>query len=157
LKIESKSVKETLSIGRAVARNLRPQDIICLFGRFGSGKTILTKGIAWGLGLRMDDIISPSFVLIREHRKARIPLIHFDLYRLKSAKDILGLGYEGYLYEDGVSVIEWADRLKYLMPKSYLRIDLFIKGKTKRRLEFSAFGGRYKELLRAIKKKVKAL
>ena len=150
LGIESKSVKETLNIGRALAKNLKPQDIICLFGRFGSGKTILTKGIAWGLGLRMDAVISPSFVLIREHRKARIPLIHFDLYRLKSAKDILGLGYEDYFYQDGVSVIEWADRLKYLMPKEYLKIELFIKGKTKRLFEFSAFGNRNKELLKKI-------
>lgn len=155
MKIESKSVEQTLRIGRALAKNLKPQDIICLFGKFGSGKTILTKGIAWGLGLKTDDVISPSFVLIREHRKARILLTHFDLYRLKSAKDILDLGYEDYLYQDAISVIEWADRLKYLMPKEYLRIDLFIKGKTKRQLKFSAFGGRYKELLKKIYENIK--
>ena len=147
MKVISKSVSNTISIGKKIAKNLKKGDIVCLFGELGSGKTILTKGIALGLGIKRDEIISPGFVLIRQYQKARFPLYHFDLYRLKVSKDILSLGYEEYLYSQGISVIEWADRLKYLMPKEFLKIELFIKGKKSRLIKFFAFGRRYKELL----------
>jgi tRNA threonylcarbamoyladenosine biosynthesis protein TsaE len=115
----------------------------------GSGKTVLTKGIAQGLGIKKERIISPSFVLIREY-KAEVPFYHLDLYRLKKPKDILGLGYEEYLYDEGITVIEWADRLKYLIPKEYLKIELSIKSQNQRLLKFIAFGGHYQELLKKI-------
>jgi len=150
--IVSKSEQETLKIGRLIARNLQAGDIVCLFGELGSGKTVLTKGIAQGLGLRKNQIISPSFVLIREHPEARLPLYHFDLFRLKRPEDVLALGYEEYLYGEGVAVIEWADRLKYLSPPGFLKIKLLVRGNAKRQLEFSAFGKRHLELLRFIKK-----
>lgn len=146
MKIISKSVNNTLKIGAKIARNLQKGDIICLFGELGSGKTVLTKGIASGLGIRKDRVISPSFVLIRQYR-GEIPFYHFDLYRLKMPKDILGLGYEEYLYDEGITVIEWADRLKYLLPQEYLKIELFIKPGSQRLLKFKAIGSRYKELL----------
>ena len=75
----SKSVAQTLNLGRRLARNLKAGDILCLFGNLGSGKTVLTKGIAEGLGVDKSKVISPSFVLIREHRQGRLPLYHFDL------------------------------------------------------------------------------
>lgn len=140
MKIMSNSENQTLRIGRIIAKNLQKGDIICLFGKLGSGKTILTKGIAWGLGIDKKRIISPSFVLIRQYTGGRLPFYHFDLYRLKRTKDIFGLGYEEYLYNDGVTVIEWADRLKYLLPQEYLKIELFIKGNKERLLEFTAKG-----------------
>ncbi len=148
--IISNGVRETINIGRRIAKSLMPGDIICLFGELGSGKTVLTKGIAQGLGVQKNKIISPSFVLIRIHTQGRLPLYHFDLYRLKAPRDILGLGYEEYLYDTGVTVIEWADRLKYLLPGEHLKIKLSVKGKEKRLLEFSASGSRYKELLRSL-------
>jgi tRNA threonylcarbamoyladenosine biosynthesis protein TsaE len=144
----SNSAKDTLDIGRRIAKHLRKQDIICLFGELGSGKTVLTKGIASGLGADKKNIISPTFVLIRQYSKTRLPLFHFDLYRLNACKEIMILGYEEYFYDEGVTVIEWADRLKYLLPKEYLKIELLIKGDKKRLLKFCAFGSRYKELLR---------
>lgn len=150
MEIISKSVKDTLSIGKVIAGNLQKGDIICLFGELGSGKTVLTKGIAEGLGIVGSRVISPSFVLIREHKSAKLPLYHFDLYRLKDPKDIVTIGYEEYLYDDGISVIEWADRLKYILPKEFLKIELFLKANSKRQLKFSAFGRRYKELLERI-------
>lgn len=147
MEIISRSVKDTIRLGRAIARNLHKGDIICLFGQLGSGKTVLTKGIAQGLGIERNGIISPSFVLIRQHHNGRLPLYHFDLYRVKDPKDILAIGYEEYLYDgDGVSVIEWADRLKYLLPGEFFKIELFLKADSKRQLKFSAFGRRYKEL-----------
>jgi tRNA threonylcarbamoyladenosine biosynthesis protein TsaE len=147
VKIISRSVRDTINIGKAMANNLRPGDIICLFGEFGSGKTVLTKGIASGLGIKGNSITSPSFVLIREYAQGKLPLYHFDLYRLESARDIFALGYEEYLYNDGITVIEWADRLKYLMPAECVRIELLIMEGSKRELRFSASGARYKELL----------
>lgn len=150
MEIISKSVNSTLKIGKAIAKNLRQGDIICLFGELGTGKTVLTKGIALGLGIEINRVISPSFVLIRSHLKAKLPLYHLDLYRLKSPQDIAALGYEEYLYGAGVTVIEWADRLKYLMPKEFLKIELFIKGKKSRLIKFSAFSRHYKELLAKI-------
>lgn len=152
MKIISKSVSDTIKIGMAIANKLKPADIICLFGELGSGKTMLTKGIAQGLGIKSGKVISPTFVLLRQHLHARIPLYHFDLYRLKASGDILALGYEEYLDGEGVSVIEWADRLGCLMPKEFLKIELEINGKRERLINFSALGPRYKELLTNFKK-----
>lgn len=143
----SRSVRDTLKIGKAIARNSRAGDIVCLFGQLGSGKTVLVKGIAQGLGIKRDKVVSPSFVLIREHRRAKLPLYHFDLYRLKSTSAIGGLGYEEYFYDQGVTVIEWADRLKHLLPKEFLKIKISFRAPQERLLEFSARGRRYKELL----------
>lgn len=147
MQIISKSVGDTLRLGRKIAKNLQRGDIVCLFGEFGSGKTVLTKGIAAGLGIKKNAIISPSFVLMRQYYGRKLLLYHFDLYRLKAAKDILGLGYQEYLYDEAVSVIEWAERLKYLLPKEYLGVGLFIRQNSQRLFKFSAKGERYKELL----------
>jgi tRNA threonylcarbamoyladenosine biosynthesis protein TsaE len=147
MKIISHSVSDTLKIGRAIAKNLEKGDIICLFGQLGSGKTVLTKGIASGLGIRRDAITSPSFILMRQYSKAKLPFYHFDFYRLNTLKNILTLGYEEYFYGNGVTVIEWADRLKYLLPPEFLKIALFIKNNKQRLLEFRAFGRHYKEVL----------
>ena len=122
MRFVSNSTAETVGIGKKLAGKLKPGDIICLFGDLGSGKTVFTKGIAFGLGIGKNKVISPSFVLMRQHLKGRLPFYHFDLYRLKSCDDILTMGYEDYFYAQGVSVIEWAERLKYLLPKDYLII-----------------------------------
>lgn len=146
----SKSVRDTLSIGRKLSRHLKPGDIICLFGELGSGKTVFTKGVARGLGISENKITSPTFVLIRQYEDSRLPLYHFDLYRLKELKDIAYLGYQDYLYGQGVSVVEWADRLGRMLPREYLKIVLSVKGKSCRLLRFSGSGRRYKELLSQI-------
>ncbi|MDD5595801.1 MAG: tRNA (adenosine(37)-N6)-threonylcarbamoyltransferase complex ATPase subunit type 1 TsaE [Candidatus Omnitrophica bacterium] len=150
MRIVSVSINDTLRLGKAIAKNLKPADIICLFGNLGSGKTVLTKGIATGLGLREQDIISPSFVLIRQYPLAKIPLYHFDLYRLRGEADILALGYEEYLYSDGIAVIEWAERLKGFLPKEYLKVEISIKSENKRVFKFSALGKGYEKLLRKL-------
>jgi tRNA threonylcarbamoyladenosine biosynthesis protein TsaE len=146
MKIISGSVSETLEIGSRIAGSVKKGDIICLFGQLGSGKTVLTKGIASGLGLKKQKIVSPSFVLIREYSGGRLPLFHFDLYRASTLEDILSLGYEEYFYDDGVTVVEWADRLKSLLPEEFLKVELLFKTKTQRSLRISGVGARYKEL-----------
>lgn len=147
MKITSKSLNDTFKIGRAIAGNLRKGDIICLFGELGSGKTALTKGIASGFGIEKNEVLSPSFVLIRQYSGDGMRLYHFDLYRLMSTESILALGYEEYFYDDGITIIEWADRLKCLLPKEYLKIKLEIKPDSRRLLDFDACGKRHKELL----------
>ena len=146
----SHSVSSTFNIGKRIAGYLNKGDIVCLFGELGSGKTVLTKGIGFGLGVRKNKVISPTFVLIRQYQ-GRMPLYHFDLYRLGNPGDILGLGYEEFFYDEGVSVIEWADRLKRLLPQEFLKIELCIKGNKERLLKFAAQGSRYKTLLEKIR------
>lgn len=140
MQIVSESVADTIRIGAKIAKYLHRGDILCLFGDLGSGKTVFAKGLALGLGAKKHKVISPSFVLLCRYTDGRIPLYHFDFYRLKSALDILGLGYEDYLYADGVSVIEWPQRLDYLLPEKYLQVEFLIKSDTKRRIKFSGVG-----------------
>ncbi len=147
MEIISRSVNQTLNIGRKISARLGAGDIVCLFGELGSGKTVLSKGIAWGLGINRSSIVSPSFVLIRQYYRSRVPLYHFDLYRLKALKDIAFLGYEEYLYGEGISVVEWADRLGKIMPKEYLGVELAVKGKTQRVIGLKARGRHYQALL----------
>lgn len=155
MQIISKSANQTLKIGQAIAKNLIAGDIICLVGNLGTGKTVLTKGIAQGLGINKNEIVSPTFVLIHEYNNARLPFYHFDLYRLKLPKDILDLGYQEYFYSQGITVIEWADRLKYLRPCEFLKINLFVKNQNSRLLNFKAEGRHYKELLRKIHENIR--
>lgn len=150
MKIVSYSVNDTLRIGRVISRHLKEGDILCLFGELGSGKTVLTKGIALGLGIAKNSIISPTFVLIRQYHKAKLPLFHFDLYRLKGDAEIMGLGYHEYFYDEAVTVIEWANKLNYLMPKECLKVKLQIESFKKRIFKFTSLGRRHRELLSRI-------
>ncbi len=174
LKIVSNSERETMDLGAKLIRFLGTGDIVCLFGTLGAGKTILVKGMAKGLGISKDEVVSPSFVLIREYlslpldsrhltasigrgahsvkkTKSGIPLYHLDLFRVKNPKDILNLGYEEYLYAQGICVIEWAQRMKGFLPSEFLKIELEIKGKTKRVIRLVANGGRYRKILRSLR------
>ncbi len=145
----STSVNQTLKIGKLIARNLHGGEIILLSGTLGSGKTILAKGIAQGLGINKDNVISPTFVLLRVHQGKHL-LQHFDLYRLRTVEDIFALGYEEYFYSQAVTIIEWPERLKFLKPGEFLKIKLSTKAKNKRSLKFTAKGRRHKELLEKI-------
>ena len=147
MRIVSESVADTLRLGKKIAGSLEKGDIVCLFGQLGSGKTVFTKGIARGLGIKKNAVISPSFVLMRQYTGAKKKLHHLDLYRLKTTRDILGLGYEDYICDDAVAVIEWAERLGYLLPKEYLKVELFIRQDSQRLISISGVGGRYKKLL----------
>jgi tRNA threonylcarbamoyladenosine biosynthesis protein TsaE len=147
MKIISHSANETLNIGRKIAGELRKGDIVCLFGELGAGKTVLVKGIALRLGIKKNEVISPTFVLIRQYPKAKVPLYHFDLYRLNQLKDILSLGYEEYFYDEGITVIEWADRLRGFLPSQYLKVEITIKDKNRRVLKLQGFGKYYQDLV----------
>ncbi len=143
----SKSINETKALGARLAKLLRPGDNIALTGNLGSGKTTFTKGIARGLKIEKPEYVnSPSFVLMKEY-KGRANLYHFDLYRLDSLEDIEYIGMQEYLDGDGVVVIEWADRMKMLLPSEYLEISINITAKEKRRFTLIAHGKRYNNIV----------
>lgn len=133
--ITSKSEKETINFGEKIAKRLKPGDLVALSGDLGAGKTTLVKGIAKGLGVKdYRHVNSPSFVLVKEY-KGKIPLYHFDIYRLNKLKDIEDIGYEDYLGRRGVVVIEWARKMGRILPKKYLEITLKIKSQNERKIE----------------------
>jgi tRNA threonylcarbamoyladenosine biosynthesis protein TsaE len=142
----SSSVNQTLKLGKRIAENLSAGDIILLSGSLGAGKTVLAKGIAQGLGINKDNVVSPTFVLLRVYPGKHL-LQHFDFYRLKSPKDIVALGLSEYLYSDAVTLIEWPERLKFLLPKEFLKIKLLVKAKNQRCIKFTVKGSGYKKLL----------
>lgn len=143
------SVNQTLKLGKNIARYLQGSEIILLSGSLGAGKTILAKGLASGLGINKNDVLSPTFVLLRVYQ-GKYLLQHFDFYRIKTPEDLLALGYQEYLYADAVTIIEWPQRLKFLLPKEFIKIKLSIESKNRRRLEFTAKGQEYKKLLKKI-------
>lgn len=156
MKILSHSVTETERLGKKIAAVLKPGDILCLFGEFGAGKTVLTKGIAMGFGIQERDVVSPSFVLMREYKiklrgeKKKTYLYHFDFYRLEEVKQILDLGYEEYLYGDGVTVVEWAQRLGQTLPKDYVAVHMHVRKDDEREIVLGAHGARSKALLKRL-------
>lgn len=121
---ETGSVRETVELGAALARSLRPGQVVALYGDLGSGKTVLTKGIGRALGIREDEISSPTFTLVHEHTSGTLPLYHFDAYRIESPEEFFDLGYEDYFFGEGISVVEWADRVESLLPDDAVRVYL---------------------------------
>lgn len=136
-KIISRSPEETKAFGKHLAKCLKSGDIVCLFGDLGSGKTTLIKGIAAGLNISPTKVNSPTFVLMNIY-EGRLPLFHFDLYRLENIQGINSIGYDEFLYGGGVSVIEWADRLGEFLPEEYLKIEMEHKKLDERVIRLSA-------------------
>jgi tRNA threonylcarbamoyladenosine biosynthesis protein TsaE len=131
----SKSVEDTIAIGARLARQLRPGDVVALTGDLGSGKTVLTKGIAKGLGVKQVRYVnSPTFVIVKEYR-GRIPLYHFDLYRLDHPGVVDSENFEEYFYADGVTVVEWADKIMGLLPARRVEVKLSVAGEGKREIK----------------------
>ncbi len=120
VRIVLKGLKETEEFGEKLGSILKPGDIISLTGDLGAGKTTLTKSIGKGLGVE-DYITSPTFTLINEY-KGRINLYHFDVYRLEGSMDLYDLGFEEYIYSDGISIIEWGDKIEEALPKERINI-----------------------------------
>ena len=109
----------TRALGLSIADAAEPGDIIALIGDLGTGKTALTKYIAEGLGIK-EEVISPTFTIVREYRSGRLPLFHFDVYRLSGPEEFIDAGAEDYLEDSGLSVIEWADIVADVLPPDAL-------------------------------------
>lgn len=121
LTVRSKSPKETHSLGQMLSGWLEPGDVINLVGELGAGKTVLVKGIATGLDIDDTMVTSPTFSLINEYT-ARVPLYHFDAYRIERPEEWEDLGYEEYFRGNGISVVEWGNLVEDYLPPEYLRI-----------------------------------
>lgn len=153
IELRSASVEQTRRLGRALGALLRPGDVILLEGELGAGKTALTQGIGDGLGVRAV-INSPTFTILKEYR-GRLPLYHFDLYRIESPDEVYTLGFEEYFAGDGVCVVEWAERGETSQaedapwPGEYLRIQLRAEGANSRALAATGVGARGASLLDA--------
>ena len=131
----SRSAKDTIELGARLARKLSRGDVIALCGDLGSGKTTFTKGIGKGLGVKDACYInSPTFVLIKEY-SGRMPMYHLDLYRLDSLQDIEDIDVKEYIYGDGVTVIEWAEKIKEILPKNCITVEFKVKGEEKREIK----------------------
>ncbi len=122
-KLRLNSEEETRSLGLEIADALEPGDIVALIGDLGTGKTALTKYIAEGLGIK-EEISSPTFTIVKEYRSGRLPLYHFDVYRLGSGEELLDIGAEEMLDGDGACVIEWADIVADVLPADSLVVKL---------------------------------
>ncbi len=134
------SLAETVALGERLGVTASPGDVITLAGGLGAGKTTLTKAIGRGLGVPAECYItSPTFSLLHEY-PGRLPLYHMDLYRLAGEEEIEELGFEDYLYGEGLCVIEWPERLGGLTPPNRLHIDLYFAGETARRAVLTAHG-----------------
>lgn len=104
---ETKNVTETEAIGENLGKGVKAGDIIAFSGDLGAGKTAFTRGLARGLGIS-EDVTSPTFTIVNEYDQGRIPLFHFDLYRLGGEEELFELGFEEYFHRDGVCVVEWS-------------------------------------------------
>ena len=114
---------ETRALAERLGRTLRAGDVVCLVGDLGTGKTTFTQGLALGLGLPPDELVrSPTFTLLAEHTGGRLPLYHFDVYRLADSSGLTELAFDEYMNAGGVVVIEWADRVADALPPDRLEI-----------------------------------
>jgi tRNA threonylcarbamoyladenosine biosynthesis protein TsaE len=120
---ESTSAEMTAELGRKIGKALNPGDIICIDGNLGVGKTVFTQGVAEGLGIT-ESVCSPTFTLVQEYHEGRIPLYHFDVYRISGPWDMDDLGYEEYFYGDGVCMIEWGSMIDELLPANTIFIKI---------------------------------
>nr|WP_200899950.1 tRNA (adenosine(37)-N6)-threonylcarbamoyltransferase complex ATPase subunit type 1 TsaE [Clostridium cylindrosporum] len=121
--IRTNSVEETIELGEKIGLSLKVGDVVTLNGDLGAGKTHFTKGIAKGLDVD-DYVTSPTFTIVNEY-SGRIPLYHFDVYRIEDIYEMYEIGFEEYLYGQGVCIIEWSEVVKELLPKN--TIDIVIK------------------------------
>ncbi|MGN0703174.1 MAG: tRNA (adenosine(37)-N6)-threonylcarbamoyltransferase complex ATPase subunit type 1 TsaE [Lentihominibacter sp.] len=118
-----KNEQETRSFGNALASKLVPGTVVALAGDLGTGKTALTKSIAEGIGVG-EVITSPTFNIVKEYYSGRMPMYHFDVYRIGDIDEMYELGYEEYFYGNGVSIVEWADLIEDIIPEDAIRIDI---------------------------------
>lgn len=143
------SLEETEKFGIKLGKFLQKGDILCLNGELGAGKTTMTKSIGIGLGVE-EYITSPTFALINQY-SGRLPVYHFDVYRLENVDELYDLGFDEYFYGDGVCIIEWADKIKRMLPKERIVVDIENGNDKERRiLKISGFGIRFDELLKEL-------
>ena len=141
------NVEETMALGEKIGSLVRAGDIICIDGELGSGKTHLTKGLAMGLGIN-EYITSPTFTIVNEY-DGRLKLYHFDVYRVNDPDEIENIGFDEYIFGQGVSIIEWSNLIEDLIPYEHIQINISKvpeKGDDYRKINIEYFGDRYQYL-----------
>ena len=133
MQITTHSADETQALGEKLAERLRPGDVIAYFGYLGAGKTALTRGIARGLGIE-DNVTSPTYTIVNEYLSGRLPLFHFDMYRLSDADELFDIGWEDYLARGGVCAVEWSENVADALPENTVRVRIDRDGDTGRRI-----------------------
>lgn len=121
--IESFSAEDTLELGRQLGRKAMPGEVYTLIGDLGVGKTVLTQGIAEGLGIE-EAICSPTFTIVQVYEEGRMPFYHFDVYRIGDIEEMDEIGYEEYFYGQGLTMIEWANLIEEILPQNYRQITI---------------------------------
>lgn len=121
--VETFSMEETMELGRSIGREAKPGEVYTLIGDLGVGKTVLTQGIAEGLAIT-EAICSPTFTIVQVYEEGRLPLYHFDVYRIGDPEEMDEIGYEDYFYGDGVTLIEWANLIEELLPEHHKEITI---------------------------------
>jgi tRNA threonylcarbamoyladenosine biosynthesis protein TsaE len=149
----SHSSLHTERLGERLGRSARANDVFALWGELGTGKTVLARGVASGLGIEPDAVSSPTFIILREHGGGRMPFFHVDLYRLEGA-DLVSTGWEECLEAGGVTVIEWPDRASAVLPEDRLDVRLEHISDTKRSVVISATGPRSARLVEELRASV---
>jgi tRNA threonylcarbamoyladenosine biosynthesis protein TsaE len=150
LVIDSRSAHETKLWGRRLGALLEGGELLALIGELGAGKTCFIKGLARGLNLREENILSPTFTMIQEHR-GRLPLFHIDLYRLEEA-GLDDLGLREYLFSSGVAAVEWFERLREGDKLEALSVRMAYSGANERRIQFAG-SGRYARLIDQLRRR----
>lgn len=136
----SHSVAQTQQLGGILAQQLKPGDVLLMLGDMGVGKSEFTRGLARGLGVT-GYVTSPTFTILQVHEEGRMPLYHFDWYRLSDVEELYELSMDEYLYGEGVSVIEWPSRAEEAIPDTYLQVELIPVGEEDRLIQLMPVGG----------------
>lgn len=147
VKIYLKDEKDTKDIGYKLGKLLDEKSVICLIGDLGAGKTTLTQSIA--KGLEVDEYItSPTFTIVNEY-EGRLPLYHFDVYRIGSSDEMYDIGFDEYIDSDGVCIIEWANLIEDILPEEYLHIDLRYM-ENGREMILTSKGKKYEQIIKEL-------
>jgi tRNA threonylcarbamoyladenosine biosynthesis protein TsaE len=141
-------MEETMRFGKKLGMLLSPGDVVALVGELGAGKTTLVKGIVQGLGVTDRRAVkSPTFSLVHTY-EGRMPVYHFDAYRLEDTQEMLDIGSDEMISGDGVAIVEWADKVSGCLPKEYLQITLTAVSAHERKIELRIYGYRYDEIIK---------
>jgi tRNA threonylcarbamoyladenosine biosynthesis protein TsaE len=153
LTVVSESPAETTELGEAIGALLEGQEVLCLEGELGSGKTTLVQAIARSLGV-IEPITSPTFTLVNEYHGRGVTLYHVDLYRLHTVDEIVQAGIDDCFRSAGLCLVEWAERARAVLPKEHLYITLEHAGKDKRKISLRAEGAPYRKMLSRLRETV---
>lgn len=147
---ESFNLDDTQKLGTILEKTIPDGAVVSLLGALGAGKTALVRAIASAGGENPQDISSPTFVLIQEYTAGRRPIYHFDAYRIADDDEFLELGPEEYFDSNGVTFVEWADRVVNCLPESYIQITVEHTGDSSRRYKITAIGEQYQNFLKIL-------